>query len=48
LITLDDWESLLGDRFNAVVSRASVRRWMERLTGLVMIRFGVQLAIERR
>jgi hypothetical protein len=33
---------------NAVVSRASVRRRMERLTGLVMIGFGVRLAIERR
>ena len=39
---------LLGDRLNAVVSRASVRRRMERLTGLVMIGFGVRLAIERR
>ena len=39
---------LLGDRLNAVVSRASVRRRMERLTGLVMIGFGVRLALERR
>jgi threonine/homoserine/homoserine lactone efflux protein len=40
--------ALLGDRLNAVVSRASVRRRMERLTGLVMIGFGVRLALERR
>jgi threonine/homoserine/homoserine lactone efflux protein len=39
---------LLGDRLNAVVSRASVRRRIERLTGLVMIGFGVRLVIERR
>jgi threonine/homoserine/homoserine lactone efflux protein len=39
---------LLGDRLNAVVSRASVRRRMERLTGVVMIGFGVRLAAERR
>jgi threonine/homoserine/homoserine lactone efflux protein len=39
---------LLGDRLNAVVSRATVRRRMERLTGLVMIGFGVRLALERR
>ena len=39
---------LLGHGLNAVVSRASVRRRMERLTGLVMIGFGVRLAIERR
>lgn len=39
---------LLGDRLNAMVSRASVRRRMERLTGLVMIGFGVRLALERR
>ena len=39
---------LLGDRLNAMISRASVRRRMERLTGLVMIGFGVRLALERR
>ena len=39
---------LLGDRLNALVRRASVRRRMERLTGLVMIGFGVRLALERR
>lgn len=39
---------LLGDRLSALVSRASVRRRMERLTGLVMIGFGVRLALERR
>ena len=40
--------ALLGDRLKAVVSRASVRRRMERLTGLVMIGFGVRLALEHR
>ena len=40
--------ALLGDRLNAVVSRANVRRRIERLTGLVMIGFGVRLALERR
>jgi len=39
---------LLGGRLNPVVSRASVRRRMERLTGLVMIGFGVRLALEQR
>jgi threonine/homoserine/homoserine lactone efflux protein len=39
---------LLGDRLNAVVSRDRVRRRIERLTGLVMIGFGLRLAIERR
>jgi threonine/homoserine/homoserine lactone efflux protein len=39
---------LLGDRLNAVVGRASVRRRIERLTGLVMIGFGVRLVLERR
>ena len=39
---------LLGERFNAIVSRASVRRRLDRLTGLVMIGFGVRLALERR
>lgn len=38
---------LLGGWLNAVVSRASVRRRIERLSGLVMIGFGVRLAIER-
>jgi threonine/homoserine/homoserine lactone efflux protein len=40
--------ALLGDRLNVVLSRASVRRRMEQLTGLVMIGFGVRLALERR
>ena len=40
--------ALLGDWLNAVVNRPSVRRRMERLTGLVMIGFGVRLALERR
>jgi len=40
--------ALLGARLHAVVNRPSVRRRMERLTGLVMIGFGVRLALERR
>jgi len=39
---------LLGDRLSALVTRAGVRRRMERLTGLVMIGFGLRLAFERR
>lgn len=39
---------LVGQRFNAVVSRASVRRRIDRLTGVVMIGFGLRLALERR
>jgi threonine/homoserine/homoserine lactone efflux protein len=39
---------VLGGRLNAVMSRASVRRRLERVTGLVMIGFGVRLATERR
>lgn len=39
---------LLGDRLNVLISRAAVRRRLERLTGLVMIGFGVRLALERR
>lgn len=39
---------LLGNRLNAIFGRAAVRRRMERLTGLVMIGFGVRLALERR
>jgi threonine/homoserine/homoserine lactone efflux protein len=40
--------ALLGDRLNAVLSRAGIRRRLERLTGLVMIGFGVRLAPERQ
>jgi threonine/homoserine/homoserine lactone efflux protein len=40
--------ALLGERLSAVVSRASVRRRLERMTGLLMIGFGVRLALERR
>lgn len=39
---------LLGERFNAVVSRPNVRRRMDRLTGMVMIGFGLRLALDRR
>lgn len=40
--------ALLGDRLNVLLSRGSVRRRMDQLTGLVMIGFGVRLALERR
>jgi threonine/homoserine/homoserine lactone efflux protein len=40
--------ALLGDRLSAIVSRPSVRRRTERLTGLVMIGFGARLAIGQR
>jgi threonine/homoserine/homoserine lactone efflux protein len=40
--------ALLGDRLNAVLSRAGIRRRLERLTGLVMIGFGIRLALERQ
>jgi threonine/homoserine/homoserine lactone efflux protein len=39
---------VLGGRLNAVVSQASVRRRIEWLTGLVMVGFGVRLAMARR
>lgn len=38
----------LAARLSAVLSRSRIRRRMERLTGLVMVGFGVRLAIERR
>ncbi|HEV2371309.1 MAG TPA: LysE family translocator [Streptosporangiaceae bacterium] len=40
--------ALLGNRLNTVMTRPRVRRRVERLTGLVMVGFGVRLAIERR
>jgi threonine/homoserine/homoserine lactone efflux protein len=40
--------ALLGDRLGATVGRPNVRKRAERLTGLVMIGFGVRLAIEQR
>jgi len=39
---------LLGHRLGVIVNRPSVRRRAERLTGLVMVGFGVRLAIEQR
>jgi threonine/homoserine/homoserine lactone efflux protein len=38
----------LAARLSAILSRPRIRRRMERLTGLVMVGFGVRLAIERR
>jgi threonine/homoserine/homoserine lactone efflux protein len=40
--------AVLGDRLSVIVNRAAVRRRLERLTGIVMIGFGVRLALERR
>lgn len=39
---------LLGGRLSAIVSRPSIRRRTERLTGLVMVGFGVRLATAQR
>lgn len=38
----------LAGRLSAILSRPGIQRRMERLTGLVMVGFGVRLAIERR
>lgn len=38
----------LAARVSAILSRSGIRRRMERLTGLVMVGFGVRLAIGRR
>jgi threonine/homoserine/homoserine lactone efflux protein len=38
----------LAGRLSAILGRPAIRRRMERLTGLVMLGFGVRLAIERR
>src|SRR5215469_71417 len=39
---------LLGDRLSAVIRRPRIRRRLERLTGVVMIGFGIRLATEHR
>ncbi len=39
---------LLGERLSAIIAAPRVRRRVERLTGLVMVGFGVRLAIEQR
>lgn len=39
---------VLGDRLSAVIRRPRVRRRLERLTGVVMIGFGLRLATEHR
>jgi threonine/homoserine/homoserine lactone efflux protein len=39
---------LLGDRLSAVIRRPRIRRRLERLTGAVMIGFGLRLATEHR
>ena len=35
-------------RISAFIGRASVRRWLERVTGGVLIALGARLALERR
>jgi len=39
---------LLGDRLSVVIQRPRIRRRLERVTGLVMIGFGLRLATEQR
>jgi threonine/homoserine/homoserine lactone efflux protein len=39
---------LLGDRLSAVIRRPRIRRRLERVTGVVMIGFGLRLATEHR
>ncbi len=39
---------LLGDRLSVIIAAPRVRRRVERLTGLVMVGFGVRLAIQQR
>jgi threonine/homoserine/homoserine lactone efflux protein len=39
---------LLGDRLSAVIRRPRIRRRLERLTGAVMMGFGLRLATEHR
>lgn len=39
---------LVGDRLSVLISRPRIRRRLERLTGLVMVGFGVRLAAEHR
>lgn len=39
---------LLGDRLSALIRRPRIRRRLERLTGVVMIGFGLRLATEHR
>lgn len=39
---------LLGDRLSVVIAAPRIRRRLERLTGLVMVGFGVRLAIAQR
>ena len=36
------------DRLGSIMRRPAVRRWLERLTGIVLVGLGVRLAIERR
>lgn len=44
-LTMVAW---LGGRLSAIVSRPSIRRRIDRLTGMVMVGFGVRLAMGRR
>jgi threonine/homoserine/homoserine lactone efflux protein len=40
--------TVVATRLAAVLRRSAVRRWVERVTGVVLIAFGVRLALERR
>jgi threonine/homoserine/homoserine lactone efflux protein len=38
---------LFVTRLRAVITAPRVRQWMDRVTGVVLIGFGVRLAVER-
>lgn len=40
--------TVVATRLAVVLRRSAVRRWIERITGAVLIGFGVRLALERR
>jgi len=40
--------TVVANRLAAVLRRSAVRRWIERVTGAVLIGFGVRLALEQR
>jgi threonine/homoserine/homoserine lactone efflux protein len=46
-VWLTAYSSLL-DRFNRALRRPSVRAWIERLTGVVLIAFGIRVATDAR
>ncbi len=40
--------TVVATKLAAVLKRSAVRRWIERVTGVALIAFGVRLALERR